>query len=181
MSILTSREILSRLNKDIIIDPFNIKNLNPNSYNLTLHDEIKFYDCDFLDMKKDNPTKLIKIPNDGLWLKPGETYLGRTMEYTVTKNLVPIIKARSSIARLHIHIINSAGFGDIGYSGHWTIPISVIKKTKVYPFVTICQIYYSDIIGEIDKEYNIDDNKYQNSRDIMASKIYKEFDSNTKK
>ena len=65
MSILTGREILNSLNKDIIIDPFNIKNLNPNSYNLTLHDEIKFYDCDFLDMKKDNPTKIIKIPNDG--------------------------------------------------------------------------------------------------------------------
>ena len=176
MSILTGREILNSLNKDIIIDPFNIKNLNPNSYNLTLHDEIKFYDCNFLDMKKDNPTKIIKIPNDGLWLEPGETYLGRTIEYTVTKNLVPIIKARSSIARLHINIINSAGFGDIGYSGHWTIPISVIKKTKVYPFVTICQIYYSDITGEIDKEYNIN-NKYQNSRDIMASKIYKEFES----
>ena len=177
MSILTGKEILNSLNKDIIIDPFNIKNLNPNSYNLTLHDEIKFYDCNFLDMKKDNPTKIIKIPNDGLWLEPGETYLGRTIEYTVTKNLVPIIKSRSSIARLHINIINSAGFGDIGYSGYWTIPISVIKKTKVYPFVNICQIYYNEITGEIDKEYN-DNNKYQNSRDIMASKIYKEFDLN---
>ncbi|MGH9980797.1 MAG: dCTP deaminase, partial [Nitrososphaeraceae archaeon] len=116
MGILTSREILNRLNKDVIIEPFNIKNLNPNSYNLTLHDELKFYDCDYLDMKKENSTKIIKIPNDGLWLKPGETYLGRTIEYTVTKNLVPIIKTRSSIARLHINIINSAGFGDIGYS-----------------------------------------------------------------
>ena len=54
MGILTSREILNRLNKDIIIDPFNIENLNTNSYNLTLHDELKFYDCDFLYMKKDN-------------------------------------------------------------------------------------------------------------------------------
>ena len=177
MGILTSREILNRLYKDIIIDPFNIKNLNPNSYNLTLHDELKFYDCNFLDMKKENSTKILKIPMDGLWLEPGETYLGRTIEYTVTKNLVPIIKTRSSIARLHIQIINSAGFGDIGYSGHWTIPISVIKKTKVYPFVTICQVYYNDITGEIDKEYNVND-KYQNSRDIMASKIYKEFESN---
>ena len=177
MGILTSKEILNRLNKDLIIDPFNIKNLNANSYNLTLHDELKFYDCAFLDMKKENSTKILKIPNDGLWLEPGETYLGRTIEYTVTKNLVPIIKSRSSIARLHIHIINSAGFGDIGYSGYWTIPISVIKKTKIYPFVTICQIYYNEITGEIDKEYN-DNNKYQNSRDIMASKIYKEFDLN---
>ena len=123
MAILTGNEILNRLNKDIIIDPFKIKNLNPNSYNLTLFNELKYYDCDFLDMKKDNSTKVITIPNDGLWLEPGEAYLGRTVEYTVTKNLVPIIKTRSSIARLHINLINSAGFGDIGYSGNWTINI----------------------------------------------------------
>ena len=58
MSILTGREILNSLNKDIIINPFNIKNLNPNSYNLTLHDEIKFYDCNFLDIKKTTQQKL---------------------------------------------------------------------------------------------------------------------------
>jgi dCTP deaminase len=63
MTILTSKEILNRLTKDIIIEPFDIKNLNPNSYNLTLYDELKFYDCDVLDMKKDNSTKIIKIPN----------------------------------------------------------------------------------------------------------------------
>ena len=173
MGILTSKEIQNRLNKDILIDPFDIKNLNPNSYNLTLYDELKVYDCEILDMKKDNSTKVIKIPIDGLLLEPGETYLGRTIEYTITKNLVPIIKTRSSIARLHIHIINSAGFGDIGYSGHWTIPISVIKKTKIYPFVPICQIYYNDITGNVDREYNTN-NKYQNSIDIMTSKIYQE-------
>ena len=180
MGILTGSEILKRLNKDIIIEPFVMKNLNPNSYNLTLHNELKIYTCDTLDMRQDNPTRSIKIPEEGLLLEPGHAYLGRTVEYTVTRNLVPIIKTRSSIARLHIHIINSAGFGDIGYSGHWTIPMSVLKKTKVYPFVSICQIYYDDVTGNIETEYN-NSNKYQNSNDIMSSKLYTEFETEIKK
>ena len=38
--ILSGREILRHMGKEIVIDPFDEKRLNPNSYNLTLHDEL---------------------------------------------------------------------------------------------------------------------------------------------
>jgi dCTP deaminase len=38
--ILSGREIVARLGSDIKIDPFNPAALNPNSYNLSLHDEL---------------------------------------------------------------------------------------------------------------------------------------------
>ena len=38
--ILSGHEILLRLGGDIQIKPFDKKRLNPNSYNLTLHDEL---------------------------------------------------------------------------------------------------------------------------------------------
>ena len=38
--------------KEIVIEPFSEKQLNPNSYNLRLHNELLVYDETILDMKK---------------------------------------------------------------------------------------------------------------------------------
>ena len=38
--ILSGKEIKNRLGKEIFIDPFDEKMLNPNSYNLRLHNEM---------------------------------------------------------------------------------------------------------------------------------------------
>ena len=38
--ILSGKEILRHIGKEIIIDPFDPKRLNPNSYNLSLADEL---------------------------------------------------------------------------------------------------------------------------------------------
>ena len=52
--ILTGQEIQRNLQQNIVIDPFDERNLNPNSYNLTLHDEILVYEEIVLDMKRLN-------------------------------------------------------------------------------------------------------------------------------
>lgn len=49
------------IGKEIIIDPFDEKNLNPNSYNLRLHNELLVYDEPVLDMKKPNKTKSLSF------------------------------------------------------------------------------------------------------------------------
>ncbi|HOP64342.1 MAG TPA: dCTP deaminase, partial [Spirochaetota bacterium] len=95
--ILSGVEIKNRLGKDIIIDPFNDKQLNPNSYNLKLHNELFVYNSDILDMKKENRCSEVVIPEEGLLLEPGKLYLGRTVEYTETHNYVPMLEGRSSI------------------------------------------------------------------------------------
>lgn len=50
--ILSGKQIKERLHKDIIIEPFNELQLNPNSYNLRLHNELVVYEDHILDMKK---------------------------------------------------------------------------------------------------------------------------------
>ena len=54
--ILTGSEIKKEYNNgNIVINPFSIKNLNPNSYNLTLNKELMVYKNNKeLDMKQDN-------------------------------------------------------------------------------------------------------------------------------
>ncbi len=53
--ILSGREIQRRLGTDIFITPFDPGRLNPNSYNLRLHDELELYRERNLDMKKTTP------------------------------------------------------------------------------------------------------------------------------
>lgn len=169
--ILTYSEILKEIkNGNIVIEPFNINQLNPNSYNLRLHDELLLITDEIIDMKKPTSYVKIKIPPEGYILEPGKLYLGRTYEYTITKNYVPMIEGRSSIARLGISIHSTAGFGDIGYEGFWTLEITVVKPVKIYPLVEICQIFYVKPLGEL----TFYKGKYQGSRDILVSKIYEE-------
>ena len=170
--IISGLEIKNMLNKEIFIEPFDDSRLNPNSYNLRLHNELLVYDSHVLDMKVKNETKTISIPPEGLVLEPGIVYLGRTVEYTKTLNHVPMLEGRSSIGRLGIYIHVTAGFGDVGFSGYWTLEISCIQPVRIYPNVEICQIFYHTILGDCSKMYKC---KYQNNEGIQASKMYEEF------
>ncbi len=55
--ILSGREIERAVGTDIIIEPFERSKVNPNSYNLTLHNEL-VYENEILDMKKPNQPKI---------------------------------------------------------------------------------------------------------------------------
>ncbi|WCK57073.1 dCTP deaminase (plasmid) [Aneurinibacillus sp. Ricciae_BoGa-3] len=170
--ILSGLEIKKRLGKEIFIDPFNEKQVNPNSYNLKLHNELLVYDEVVLDMKKENQTRKIVIPEEGIVLMPGVLYLGRTVEHTRTENLVPMLEGRSSVGRLGIAIHATAGFGDNGFSGYWTLEIFVIQPVRIYPYVEIGQIYYHEIEGESEKYTS---GKYQGNQGIQGSMLYKDF------
>ena len=170
--ILSGLEIEKNLGKNIIIEPFNRSQLNSNSYNVRLHNKLLIYKEKTLDMKKPNETKEIIISEEGYKLEPNELYLGRTLEYTTTKNFVPMIEGRSSIGRLGIFIHITAGFGDVGFSGYWTLEIFCIKPIIIYPNVEIAQLYYHTIDGEYE-EYN--SSKYQNNTDVQQSMLYKDF------
>ena len=171
--ILSGKEIFRRLGEDIVIEPFESSRLNPNSYNLRLHNELLVYEDDISDMKKKNAFQRIIIPEEGLLLEPNKLYLGRTIEFTETKNLVPMLEGRSSVGRLGLSIHITAGFGDVGFKGFWTLEIHSIHPIKIYPNVEICQIYYHTICGEYE---NYASGKYQGNQDIQPSLLYKDFE-----
>lgn len=170
--ILSGKEIKKRLGKEISIKPYNESQLNPNSYNLKLHNELLVYKESRLDMKIPNETEKIHISDNGLILQPNKLYLGRTHEYTITNNLVPMLEGRSSIGRLGLFVHVTAGFGDVGFCGYWTLEIFCIHPVKIYPMVEICQIYFHTIEGDFN---NYISDKYQNNNGIQASLLYKDF------
>ena len=137
--ILSGDEIRNRLwGGDIVIEPFDERRVNPNSYNLTLHRELMVYEEVVLDMQKANRVRRIEIPDEGLVLAPNQLYLGRTVERTETHNLVPMIEGRSSIGRLGLFVHVTAGFGDVGFCGYWTLEMFAVQPVRIYPGVSIC-------------------------------------------
>lgn len=171
--ILSGKEIQRHIGKEIIIEPFDQSRVNPNSYNLTLHNEFLVYENHELDMKKLNPTKRITIPEEGLVLEPNRLYLGRTNEFTKTEGFVPMLEGRSSTGRLGLFIHVTAGFGDVGFAGYWTLEIFCIQPIRIYPNAEICQIYYHSIEGDYEPYKS---GKYQNNTDIQPSLMYKDFE-----
>lgn len=90
----------------------------------------------------------IKIPKSGLILSPDVGYLGSTVEYTETRNLFPYIDGKSSVGRNFILNHHTAGRGDDGFCGEWTLEIRVLYPTVVYPNMRIGQIYYEEFTGD---------------------------------
>lgn len=156
---------------NIEIENFEKLKLGPNSCNLTLGEKLLVYTSLPLDMKKDNSTAEIVIPSTGLLLEPNKLYLGHTNERTYTKTYVPMLEGRSSIGRLGMDIHVTAGFGDIGFNGRWTLEIRVTEPLIVYPYIDVCQIYFHTIEGDCEL-YKSD--KYQNSETVTSSRLWKE-------
>lgn len=169
--ILSGLEIQKQLGTKIKIDPYDERNLNPNSYNMTLHHELMTYEEVVLDMRKANRVRRLTIPEDGLVLSPNQLYLGRTVEMTETNDLVPMIEGRSSIGRLGLFVHVTAGFGDVGFRGFWTLEMFAVQPVRIYAGVPICQIFYHQIAGDYT---NYVSDKYQNNRDIQPSLLFKE-------
>jgi dCTP deaminase len=162
--ILSGLEIKKNLGSDIKIEPYDDSRLNPNSYNLCLHNELLVYDNNVLDMKKPNTASPLIIPEEGLLLETGKLYLGRTVEYTESHKFVPMLEGRSSIGRLGLFV---------HFCGFWTLEIFCVHPIRVYPGVEICQIFYHTIEGEYDIYKS---GKYQHNKGIQPSLLYKDFE-----
>lgn len=199
--ILNKQQILEAMAlRQIVIEPFDIKRLGTNSYDVRLGKKLKTYEWRFsdladlpaevahflkerpfepLDCKKDNPMIVHTIPDEGFVLEPGELYLGVTQEYTESHNHVPDIDGKSSVGRLGISIHCTAGRGDVGFWNHWTLEITVVRPVRVYAGMPIGQLVYQTT-GPIafDDQYNMKESaKYTKvSGEPMASQMWRNFD-----
>jgi len=171
--ILSGKEIKRLMGSDLIIEPYEEKQVNPNSYNLRLHHELLVYDSPVLDMKKENTFSRITIPEEGLVLEKEKLYLGRTLEYTESHKHVPMLEGRSSIGRLGLFVHVTAGFGDVGFCGYWTLEMFCVQPIRIYAGVEICQVFYHSIEGEYDLYKS---GKYQGNKGVQPSLLFQDFE-----
>lgn len=181
--LLTGSEIRNQVSKNkIFISDFDENRLNPNSYNLRMSDELYRYEDLVLTTRRKNNIRKVNFKDVGketkeIMLVPGILYLGKTIEETWSDTFVACIDGRSSIARLGIQIHLTAGFGDLGYKGRWTLEFSVVQPVILTEGIELCQVYFYAICGNNDILYN---GRYQGGDDVY-SKVYEVYKYGHKK
>ncbi len=169
--ILSDKKILEEVErKNIVIEPFDISNMGGNSYDVHLSKYLAQYEDETLDAKKHNKIKQFEIPEEGFVLMPGQLYLGATAEYTETHKHVPFLEGKSSTGRLGIDIHATAGKGDVGFCGFWTLEMSASKQVRVYAGMPIGQLIYYIVDGEVERLYH----KKENAKYSQQEKLPKE-------
>lgn len=165
--ILSDHRILEEIEKQTIkIQPYNREFLGSNSYDVHLGKHLATYKNKELDAKKHNEIDHFEIPEEGFVLQPHQLYLGVTEEYTETHVHVPFLEGKSSTGRLGIDIHATAGKGDVGFCGNWTLEISCKIPVRIYRGMPIGQLIYFPVDGEVDVKYNTKkDAKYSGQPD----------------
>jgi len=152
--ILSDKAILKEMEKgDIVIEPFSRSALGSNSYDVHLAKHLAIYEDDILDARKHNKVKHFEIPEEGYILQPGTLYLGVTLEYTETHKHIPFLEGKSSTGRLGIDIHATAGKGDVGFCNTWTLEISCVHPVRIYAGMSIGQLIYFEVEGEVGTNY----------------------------
>jgi dCTP deaminase len=153
--ILSDERILEEMGKGTIkIKPYERECLGSNSYDVHLGKWLATYVDDILDAKKHNTIKYFEIPEEGFVLLPHHFYLGVTDEYTETHAHVPFLEGKSSTGRLGIDIHATAGKGDVGFCGNWTLEISCKQPVRIYKGMPVGQLIYFPVEGEVLVKYN---------------------------
>lgn len=193
MSILTKSAIRQKI-KDgsIVITPYDESQLNPNSYDVRFGDTLAVYKglakldndgdpfiatnfCADCKTEGDFKIKTFEIPESGVILMPGILYLATTLEYTESHDTVPYLDGKSSTARAGMKIHLTAGRGDVGFCGHWTMEIEVTHPIRVYAGMKVGQITWHTVEGEIETTYK-ETGQYNNRNIVpMGSGIWKQF------
>jgi dCTP deaminase len=170
--ILTGPEIVAQQAKGRIrIDPFRPDQINPNSYNFCLGPTITWYRNRTLDVKVKQDVETALIPESGVTLEPDRIYLGHTEETMGSDYYVPIIRGRSSTARIGLFIHVTADLIDIGSYNQWTLQLHAVQPVRLFAGMVIGQVTFWCVEGEV----TLYKGKYQGSKGPMASEIYKDF------
>lgn len=153
--ILSDSAILHAIEqKTIVINPFRPSALGSNSYDVHLGKYLACYKERVLDARKHNDITHFEIDEEGYVLQPDILYLGVTEEYTETHAHVVFIEGKSSTGRLGIDIHATAGKGDVGFRGTFTLEISVKQPVRIYKGMPIGQLIYFSVDGAVMNPYN---------------------------
>ena len=176
--ILSDTKILEEIKRgNIVITPFDKSCLGSNSYDLHLGNLLGKYKDRTIDAKKDNELEYMEISRKGFEITPNDFYLASTFEYTETHGFVPFLDGKSSTGRLGLSIHETAGKGDAGFKGYWTLEMRAGHPVRIYPGMPIAQIFYHTLEGGVEIPYNEKVGaKYsgQENRPV-GSRMYKNF------
>jgi|ERR1700674_4451915 dCTP deaminase len=139
--ILTQRRICDEVqNGNIILDPFCVGQLNPNSYNYRLAPVIarRTGEGDTTNIQWEELT----VGPEGFLLEPRRLYLGLTEEIIGSRRYTTTLLGRSSIGRLGLFLNVTADLGHVGSASRWTLELKVVQPLRIYPRMLIGQVAF---------------------------------------
>jgi dCTP deaminase len=135
--ILTGPEIRRQVSAgQIVIDPYDDEQLNPNSYNYRLGPMVL--------MPADQHYDLRVAP---LTLLPRRLYLGHTAEVIGSVRFVTMLNGRSSVGRLGLYLNVSADLGQLGPAHRWTLELTVVQPLRIHFGMRIGQATFWEVDG----------------------------------
>lgn len=170
--ILSGSAILKELSKGRInISPFDERHLTTNSCDLTLGNTFIRYTCDVLDTAAENAYETITVKDGPITLERGQFLLGHSVEVVGSDHFVPIIHARSGVARMGLFVHVTADLIDIGSHGNITLQLYSTLPVTIYPGMRIAQVSFWKTTGEI----TLYKGKYQGSKGPRVSQVHADF------
>jgi dCTP deaminase len=135
----------------IDVDPWRPECCGPNSLDVHLGSTLLRYDMieGVIDPRTPPATQVVPLDQWGEWdLYPGTLYLGSTEERIECHGVVPWIDGRSSIGRLGVSVHVTAGRGDDGWAGRFTLEITVVHPTILRPGMRLAQVTFMTVEGD---------------------------------
>ena len=164
MSVLGDVRIREAIERgEIKISPMHPDAVGSNSVDLHLGRHLAVYnhlalqrEFGCLDTRQQGGEEVVRrfeIPSDGFVFLPGELYLGATVEWTRSGPYLPMIEGTSSAGRLGLSVHSTAGVGDVGFIGHFTLELSVVRPLRVYGGEPVAQVLFHTVEGRVDVPY----------------------------
>jgi len=170
LSDISIKELIKK--GELRIEPFEEKNIQSSSVDLRLGEDVLFYVADLIDVKQEKiPVQRVKVPEEGLIIKPKSFLLATTLEYIkLPGDITAFVEGRSSLGRLGLFIEN-AGWVDAGFEGQITLEFYNANSCpiKLYKGMRVCQIVLAKLDRPAEKPYR---GKYFGQRGATASKIF---------
>lgn len=156
MAFLSDTAIRAALDRgELKISPLAEHAIGSNSVDLHLAHELLVYEPNVvLCTDRECPTRALNIdPDDGTILMPGELYLGATVESTDCGPYLPMLQGTSGAGRLGLTVHITAGVGDIGFQGVWTLEITVVRPVLVFGGEPVAQLLLAEVTGSVAVPY----------------------------
>lgn len=149
-------DFLIKLNseRDALIAPFALKNLQPHSYDATLDQKIKV--ARYLPETDSKVWEYFDCFTEDFSLKPGEFALASTVEYfKLPQDIVGFVQGKSSVGRNGLQIEN-AGLIDAGFEGTITLELYNMAPwpIKLKAGMPICQMHFTTVESPVYKDYS---------------------------
>jgi dCTP deaminase len=165
--ILSDESILRLVNEGrLVIKPLDLNDVKSAHVDLHLSSKLIRYVSQRIDLRQTTSfeTEELEMPEQGFELKPGDFYIGSTLErVSIPNGLWGFIETKGNIARAGIQSHNTDGHIDPGFNGTITLEIknNANHSIIIYPGMAFVQIHFFQATSVSLRPYA---GKYQNQQ-----------------